>query len=213
MRGNKSVSVKLMVVLLAVVLLIGGSVGGTLAWLMSKTDPVVNTFTTADVSIKLEETMNTDTDGDEKADAWQAAMIPGTEITKDPTVTVLKGSEACWLFIKIEESDGDELKIATDDIDTNATYIKYTVADGWIPLDGETGVYYREHPATPDADGASISVLNDNKVYIPETVTKEMMTSAGDLKLTFTAYAVQKAGINDAADAWNQAKTLDKSGT
>ena len=38
---------KTLALLLALVLLAGGVIGGTLAWLTDKTDPVKNTFTTA----------------------------------------------------------------------------------------------------------------------------------------------------------------------
>ena len=41
---------------LALTLLVVGAVAGTLAWLTAKSDTVVNTFTTSDITVKLKET-------------------------------------------------------------------------------------------------------------------------------------------------------------
>lgn len=184
MYAKKGVSMKIVAVLLAVVLLVGGAVGGTLAWLMMKTDPIVNTFTTSDVSIKLEET---------KPEEKTAKMVPGTTIEKDPKVTVLANSEACWLFVKVEAEN-------------TADYITYEIAEGWTALDAtkHPGVYYREHAATGTTNGTSISILKGDQVSVSPDVTKAMMTTAKTNvpKLTFTAYAVQKENVNTAADAW-----------
>ena len=80
------------------------AVGGTLAWLTSKTATVTNTFTKGDVAISLNETWNTDTDNDGRPDAWQAKMIPGNEYKKDPKVKVLRDTNTdCWLFVRFEE--------------------------------------------------------------------------------------------------------------
>ena len=45
MKNRRNVSNKTVAILLALVLAIGCAVGGTLAWLISQTNPVVNTFT------------------------------------------------------------------------------------------------------------------------------------------------------------------------
>ena len=42
---------------LALTLLVVGAVAGTLAWLTAKSDTVVNTFTTSDITVKLKETI------------------------------------------------------------------------------------------------------------------------------------------------------------
>lgn len=78
--------------IVAVVLVLCCAIGGTLAWLTDKTDPVVNTFTVGDINIELKETTT------------NYKMVPGNTITKDPKVTVKANSEACWLFVKVEKS-------------------------------------------------------------------------------------------------------------
>ena len=50
---RRSVSSRTFIAMLALVLVIGCAVGGTVAWLVSSTDPVVNTFTYGDINITL----------------------------------------------------------------------------------------------------------------------------------------------------------------
>lgn len=184
MKNRRNVSNKTVAILLALVLAIGCAVGGTLAWLISKTEPVVNTFTYGDININLAETTGTD-----------YKIIPGVNISKDPKVTVTAGSEACWLFVKVEEQ-GTFV----------ADKVTYEIADGWNALQGQTGVYYREVDAVT-AD-TSFDVLKDNKVTVSDTLTKEDIKGiTTNPTLTFTAYAVQKDGIDTAADAWAKIPT------
>ena len=178
---RRGVASKTLVLALAVMLIVGATIGGTVAWLTAQTPSVTNTFTVGDINIELTESEN-----------LNLKMVPGNTITKDPKVTVKAGSEACWLFVKVEESAN--LK----------DFITYTVDSGWTPLTGVAGVYYREVAATA-AD--SFDVLTGNQVSVKTDVTKQMMNAlkaegATQPTLTFTAYAVQKENINSAADAW-----------
>ena len=78
--------------ILALVLVFGAAVGGTIAYLTDTTDPVTNTFTVGNIDITLAETKD------------DFKMVPGCDIAKDPKVTVTANSEDCWLFVKIDES-------------------------------------------------------------------------------------------------------------
>lgn len=183
MKNRKTRSaMRRMLFTLALVLVVAvASVGGTIAWLTASTAPVTNTFTVGDINIELNETTT------------DYKMVPGNIIAKDPKVTVEAGSEACWLFVKIEKSSNLD------------SFITYTVADDWKPLAGVDGVYYREVNATDAAAGVTFSVLKDDRVTVKDTVTKTMMNALTDATrptLTFTAYAVQKDNIADAATAW-----------
>lgn len=170
-RGSKT-----LVMVLALVLVIGCTVGGTIAWLTDTTDEVKNTFSTSDITITLEETTT------------DYKMVPGITITKDPVVTVEGGSEACWLFVKVAESDNLD------------TYITYTIADGWTNL--EDGVYYRAVEAS-DAD-QEFEVLAGSEVTVLDSVTKDDMAAAEENAptLTFTAYAIQQFKFDTAEEAW-----------
>ena len=153
---------------LALTLLVVGVVAGTLAWLTAKSDTVTNTFITSDIKVELKET-----------NGPEYKMIPGYTISKDPTATVLAGSEECYLFVKLEKSTN------FDD------YMTYKMADGWEPVPSETNVYFRK-VLTTDI-GTPYSVLKDDKVTVNDTVTKEKMETAEKDKptLTVTAYASQ----------------------
>lgn len=180
---------KATVAVVAMLLVLCFAIGGTLAWLVDKTDEVVNTFTYGDINIELSETTGT-----------EYKMIPGNDIEKDPKVTVEANSEACWLFVKVEKSANYD------------SYLEnYTIADGWTALDGVEGVYYREVDAETALAGTSYQVLNGNKVTVLDSVEKSDMEAIKEgtvtkPTLTFTAYAVQKDGFNTAASAWSEIK-------
>lgn len=179
--NRRSVSSKTFVVMLALVLALGCAVGGTIAWLTKTTDPVVNTFTYGNIDITLTETV---------PENRQAKIIPGQDIHKDPKVTVKANSEDCYLFVKVVE-DGTFV----------ANKVTYDIADGWVPLDGQTDVYYRE--VTNSATDQDFPVLKDNKVTVSNTLTKaDIKDITTDPTLTFTAYAVQKENVKDVATAW-----------
>jgi len=185
---RRSVSSRAFIALLALVLVIGCVAGGTVAWLVAKTEPVVNTFTYGNINITLAETTGTN-----------YKVIPGTVIEKDPKVTVKAGSEACWLFVKVEEV-GAISTITTDPV-------HYAIDTGWAQLkdkDGKdvSGVYYRLVDAV-DNDTA-FNVLKDNKIIVSGELTKETINgyAVQQPTLTFTAYAVQKDASQTAADAW-----------
>ena len=189
-RKKKGVSTKVFLSLLALVLVVGCAVGGTIAWLTATTEPVVNTFTYGTIKIQLTETTG---------NAYK--IIPGVNISKDPKVTVKADSEACWLFVKVAE----EGTFVTDKV-------TYSIADGWKVLDATNhpGVYYRKVDAvTADTDFyvlAGDATYPNGVVTVSEELTKAEVNSVAATQptLTFTAYAVQKDGINTAAEAWAQ---------
>ena len=169
-----------LIILVALVAVFGMAVGGTIAWLTDQTEPITNTFTVGNINIELKET------------ATDFKMVPGVTIAKNPKITVKSGSEACYLFVKVEKS-------------TNLNdFITYTMAAGWIALTSVDGVYYREVNAT--ASDTTFSVLADDQVTCKDSVTKEMMDALTEAAtyptLTFTAYAVQQSGSDTAAEAW-----------
>lgn len=172
---RRSVSSRAFIALLALVLVIGCVAGGTVAWLVATSDTVTNTFTYGNINIGLTETTGTN-----------YKVIPGTVIEKDPKVTVKAGSEACWLFVKVE-------KVGT------FTGMSYEIADDWTEL--ESGVYYRLVDAVT-AD-TSFEVIKGNEITVSETLTKENIPSAQPT-LKITAYAVQQENIADAATAWSK---------
>lgn len=194
-RRRRRNTLKPMLIAMAVVLLLGCVTGGTLAWLTSKPEAVVNTFTTSDVTITLDEEKG----GDDK----EFKMIPGWTIDKDPKVTVLANSEDCYVFVVVEE--GNKLR----------DFISYGIVPGWNQLENDgavvPGVYYRVvntntakqtfsvigyEAGTPEAPN-----FIPDKVLVKDSVTKEMMNGLTTIvegnpvttypTLTFKAAAIQ----------------------
>lgn len=198
---KKTKCLKMAVAVLSVVLVMCLSVAGTLAYLQVKTGPVVNTFSPSNIGLTLTETERT------------YKMVPGVAMDKNPTVTV-SGDVDAYVFVKIEEAGSVTVDGITYTLDD---FLSYTIATGWEVLRGENDsndstngneiiVIYRVVAA--DAD-KTFSVLDGDKVTTNASVTKQMMDAYEDssIKLTFTAYAVQKEGFDDAAKAWEQAQT------
>jgi len=191
MKKNIGISYKAFAGILAAVLVLGGTIGGTMAWLIDGTDAVANTFTYGDINIGLEENTGND-----------YKIVPGVNITKDPTVTVKANSEDCWLFVKVAEENWPNEILEEDETKKK---VAYSIADGWTPLAGESGVYYRQ--VARDNKDNSFEVLEGNQITVSETLKKTEVKNviAKTPKLTFTAYAVQKDTIDDPATAWEKA--------
>ncbi len=164
---------KVVALVLACVLIFSTIVAGTLAFLYAKTETITNTFTFGNVSVSLEETTGTSYN-----------LIPGTDVTKDPKVTVPTTSEPAWVFVKVTEAN---------DIDN---YLGYSVDSNWTLVDGETDVYVLTESYV---EGTSYSVLAGNKVTVADDVPNNYGKT---ITLDITAYAIQKAEFTNAATAW-----------
>lgn len=190
--GGKSLAV-----VIAMSLILCCTIGGTIAYLFDKSDPVTNTFTYGDIEIQLNET---DPENNDKPDDNTYSMDLNNAdngIAKDPTVRVAADSEKCWLFIKIKESSN------FDD------YLTYTVpigGDGWNlyeKVSSSESIYYRVVP-TSNID-QDFSVLENDRVYLKSGVTQDQLDKMKVDQyptLTIFAYAVQCANIDTAEDAW-----------
>lgn len=193
---------KTIALVMAMVMLFGIAVGGTIAWLTDKTAEVKNTFTVGNINITLDEkdvddsTPNADRD---IANVYQ--MIPGTTYEKDPTVTVVADSEDCYLFVKFEEENSP------------AEYLTYTsklnAENGWTQGDGTdipANVWYRE-VTKADTDTVFTLLAGNNDyangcITVKDSVTNANMNDAAKAELVYTAYAIQKANFATAALAW-----------
>ena len=171
---------RLIVSIIMVILLATAFTGATFALLSSFAGPLENTFTIGRVDIRLTETTG-----------GEYALIPGTQVDKDPCVTVIGGSEDCWLYFTLEKSANfDE-------------YLTYEIEDGWIPLEGVEGVFYRS--STRSNGDTGYYILGDNCISVSATLTEEKMseiTPAPSIK--FKAYAIQQQSVMSAREGWEK---------
>lgn len=212
---RRGVATKTLVLVLAVMMIVGISVGGTLAWLTAKSDTVENTFTVGDINITLTETWNTESDAtNDGLDSWSAKLIPGTEYAKDPKVTVLANSEKCYLFVEFNE---------TNTTINNKAILTYTSmlteANDWTQGTGADGngvptnVWFRvvEMSSTDTSFQllAGTTANKDGAVTVNPQITKGDIEDIGTAtpKLTYTAYAVQYENMTSAGEAWSNVST------
>lgn len=195
---NKKIIAMLSVFIMLAMVVIGRSVSGTVAWLVSKSESTVSTFTLGDINITLTES---------DFGSQPIKIIPGIDIGKDPKVTVMANSEACWLFVKVEEGNWPDFE------EENGTKkVSYSVNNGWNALEKNPGVYFREVSAEDAQKGIDYTVLAGSEscpsgvIKVSQELTKEEINSISSYgnqpSLTFTAYAVQHAGIDTADAAW-----------
>lgn len=201
---------------ISISLVLVGVIGVTIAWLISQSEPVNNTFTVGNINITLDESkvgadgkIPSGTNNRTQNNAYK--MIPGYVFDKDPVVTVKANSEPCWLFVKIEESGGVvTLKNVAEPTNFDS-FLSYGIADGWNELPGEENVYYRTVEQLKSTD-QPFYIIRNNQITVNPSVTKEMMdklTAAVNSvsaettvpTLTFNAYAIQLDYTNDTAFA------------
>lgn len=191
MSNKKFIAILSVFVMLALTMVVGCAVDGTVAWLVSESESSVSTFTLGDINIKLTG----------ESESQPLKIIPGVGIRRSLKVTVEANSEACWLFVKVEGTNWPDFMEANG----TARKVSYSVAgegDGWIALNDHPGVYYREVSPT---DEAGVAYDVNCVVTVSKELTKAEVNSiaAGTQpQLSFTAYAVQRDGIDDAAAAW-----------
>lgn len=206
---------KLLIMSVAMVLVCAFAVGMTIAYLTS-TDEVVNTFTVGNVQIELDEA-----DVDEygrvpqgspaprvKANSYK--LIPGHTYTKDPTVTVLSGSEESYIKMTVTFTKADALGaiFGTDDAGLFSIFNGYDSAN-WINkgYTEDTGkntrtyeFWYKEAVAAPTADVA-LDALFDS-ITVPGTITGDQLKTIENMTITVNAYAIQADGFANAEAAW-----------
>lgn len=220
MRKNR-----VLILALTLVLIFGVSVGGTLAWLLDDTDPVVNTFTDSDISITLTET-DTNKDNDDNSNTNQYQMIPGWTINKDPKVTVEADSEDCWLFVAVnetgvsytpagastatEEHSFDDFLVYSVNTGAESTDNDGIVHGGWIAGNGTgdgkngvpVGVYFRA--VTKSDNNQEFAILGGSS-YVDKMGTPN--DDSDDVTISWSANqvgvkpSVTKEMMKDVADS------------
>ena len=205
---------KLLIMSVAMVLVCAFAVGMTIAYLTS-TDRVVNTFTVGNVQIKLDEA---------KVDAYgepvgspaprvtdnSYKLIPGHTYTKDPTVTVLSGSESSYIKMTVTFSNSTQLDaiFTPNGADLTSIFNGYESANWSYKGNTEDTVantrtyefWYKETVAAPTADVA-LDALFDS-ITVPGSITNAQLATIENMTITVNAYAIQADGFGTPEAAW-----------
>ena len=184
-------SKKFLAFLISVALVAAISMMPTLSWLSDKSDKVVNTFAGGAISIVLDEAP-VDASGHEiegdRVTSNSYKYVAGATLDKDPTPTVLKGSDSCYVFICVENDLND---LFTLNIDT----------DSWkqVAQSGGDTLYIYANSVDASQSPQDI-VLNPifTQVKVSEDLTQQDVKNLGERQLNVTAYAVQKAELSSA---------------
>ena len=191
---------KTLALLLALVLVFGAAVGGTIAYLTDTTGPIANTFTVGDIGdLTLTETTGTN-----------YTIIPGANISKNPVVAYKSDTNndvAVYVFVKVTAPDwtvATDNKSYSKETDSANPALSFTIDNSWTYLtkDGNDYIYYASVDAATDF---SASVISGNSITVSaDIVDGEIETLAGTL--TFAAYAIQQSGFT-ATTAWTEVKS------
>lgn len=196
MKGKK----KVILTVLCAVLLVVGSVLGTMAYLTSQTATATNTFTVGNVAITLDEAKvningepvdnqnnKVDLTAAPRVTANTYKLMPGHTYVKDPTIHIASGSEDCWLFVKVDNG----ISAIEDNSSTIASQME---ANGWTVIDSDKNVYaYRSTVSAGD----NISVFGGFKI-----AGNADTSTCKSAIINITGYAVQADGFSTATAAW-----------
>ncbi len=185
---RKSQKFMLTSLLLAVIAIL--TVAPTISWLSSTSPPVINTFAGGLISIKLDEALvGSDGkaitgEGAQRVTANRYKYIAGAVLDKDPTPTVLKGSEECYVFLCVENGLTDQF---TMDYSTEL-WLKAAETEGKAVYVYHTAVNALEADIVLDPIFTTVTVSED--------LTSEDIALLGERTLSVTAYAVQTHSIS-----------------
>lgn len=187
---------KTLLLVLCAVLLVTASVMGTMAYLTAE-DTITNTFTVGSVKFDANGALDeTDVDlygvkdGDTRVKANQYKLIPGHTYVKDPTIHIAEGSEACYVFVQVDNGIKD-IEAAGD-----TTIAKQMKNNGWELLSGN--VYYKENAV--DARNAKQDVVIFESFKLANNAD---VSGYAEAKIEITAYLVQADGFANAQAAWD----------
>lgn len=204
---------KPLVLALCAVLLVVGTILGTVAYLQD-TAEVVNTFTVGNVHLKLDEAVVNEKGEPiggrtETGNAYH--LIPGETYTKDPTVTVLKGSEESYVRVLVTINCYDELTTIFSDPFLPQYFVEGWDSAVWVSTEvinrdasANTATYEFRYFETvkPKKDADLVLDALFDTVTVPNTMTGEQLATIANLEITVEAHAIQATGFANADEAW-----------
>lgn len=178
---------KLAIAVFALSLALVCAIGGTLAFLVADTEPVTNTFTYGEISISLWENVldeNGDVTGTKDYDGIEyGKIVPGDVVNKNPTVTVTERSEACYVYVLIDNQLGEAAS--------------YNIADKWTEVGTrDTKILYR-YSDVVDATASAKDLAVFTTLTFENTLTKDEVAALKDMNVVISAYAHQSKHVNE----------------
>lgn len=165
---------RLAMMVLSIVLLLGVAIGGTIAWLSTKTTPVTNTFTPAEVTCEVEEKFDKTT---------------GVKTNVNVTNT---GNIAVYIRVKLVTYRTND---AGQHIGGKAGLPKFNLGKNWVEY-GE--YYYYTLPVEPHAQPHT-NLANSMTL---EKSYKDEDADGGKQALDVMAEAIQSAPEKAVGEAW-----------
>lgn len=197
------------------VLLVAGSVAGTLAFLTAD-DTVTNTFTIGKVDISLTETAvkpdGTPDEGAERVKENEYRLVPGVTYTKDPILAIEPDSESAYIrmIVRVQNWDAAEAAFGSLEKIVNLDTANWT-AVGEGELDDDTMIYeyrYKESPIANATDEAIELPALFTELTVPGDLTSTELEAlytgddATDFRIIVEGHAIQSTGFASADAAW-----------
>lgn len=190
------------------VVLVAGSVLGTLAYLTDK-DEVINTFTMGQVDISLAES-DVDGDGDVLNNTYR--IVPGASYVKDPTISIAAGSDDAYIRMVVTVhnwSAAEELMFKSAPYaDVLGGYDSAVwVYEGTTEKAGNTAeIEYRYYKAENTLDSSKDLPLTAlfTTLDVPGTLNGADLQalSEGGFKMVVEGHAIQATGFASQDEAW-----------
>ena len=208
----KKTLAKILALALCAVLLVTGTVFVTLAYLQDSTKVLRNTFTSANVKIKLTERELAENGMnvlENRVEVQERAyrLIPGKEYTKDPTITVIAGSESCYIFFAMKNT----MLTAETGVESKENgYISIAqqiANNGWKPLAGGVNDDERSYDIDSKILGAAGVTWGDDEymIYykneIIEKIEDPALAKDRDF-IIFESFTVNQ-DLKDGIKTWN----------
>lgn len=208
---------QILAIVLSMALVACISVAATVAYLTDVTDNVTNTFSIGDIEITLDEakvnTPDSENPGVAPSDAPRVTendyqLFPGSTYDKDPTVHVQPGSEASYIFVKVQNfiAEIEDATAIHDQITSEQNGWKVLSVEGDVTKNGYVAVYYKEQ-AKVDKNADPVNLVVFENFKIKDDVDSNTLAKYDTKTVVINAYAIQQANLT-VEQAWAQVKDL-----
>ena len=184
----------------------------TFALLTFETETLTNTFTVGQVSLKLDETdvdeTGTPIPNANRVTGNEYKLIPGKEYVKDPTMTVLAGSEASYVRILVTITKAKEIKEVFGENFLPEQYVTGWDKTKWISTsikenaDNSITYEFRYHKTVDSLDGEKVLEPLFTKFTAPGTLTNEDLKKIEGFEIKVIGHGIQATGFKSAEEAW-----------